>query len=105
MALIIEKNDCIQLEFTGYYDGKVFDSNIPQDLAQIDKEAKPQSLIFFVGQGMVVHGLDKEIEGKEIGKEYKIHILSKEAYGPRSSSLIKTLPLKIFTEKNVNPQP
>ena len=105
MSLTIEKNDCVELSFTGYANGTVFDSNIPEDLKQLNQEAKPQPLIFFVGQGMVVRGLDREIEGKEIGKQYTAHVLSKEAYGPRSSTLIKTIPLRVFLEKNVNPQP
>ena len=102
---VIKKNDFIELEFTGYSEGKVFDSNIEEDLKQVSKDAKPQKSIIIVSQKMVVPGLDKALEGKEIGKEYKIDLSYEEGFGARKRELVKTIPLKVFTQQKINPYP
>ena len=95
------KGDFIEIEFTGRIkDGDVFDSN-KKDVAK--EKAKP--LIVCIGQGMVVPGLDKDLEGKELGKEYTLELLPKEAFGERQPALVKTLPIKVFHQQQINPQP
>lgn len=101
---LTKKGDFVELRFTGYAQGRVFDSNIEEDLKKINSEAKPIKTIIVIGQKMVVSGLDRELEGKEIGKEYEITINAKEGFGERNRELIKTIPLKSFTEKNIFPQ-
>jgi FKBP-type peptidyl-prolyl cis-trans isomerase 2 len=100
----VKKHDFVELEFTGYLNGKPFDSNIEEDLKEISPEAKPSETIVSVGNGMVVPGLDKALEGKEIGKRYEIDVPYQEGFGPRKKELVKIIPLKAFTEKNVNPK-
>jgi FKBP-type peptidyl-prolyl cis-trans isomerase SlyD len=100
-----KKNDFVELKYTGYVNGKVFDSNIPDDLKKLNPEAKPDALIISIGHGMVVPGLDKALEHKEIGKEYEVHLEAKEGFGERKRELMKTIPLKIFAEKNISPKP
>ncbi|MBX4212564.1 FKBP-type peptidyl-prolyl cis-trans isomerase [Candidatus Pacearchaeota archaeon] len=102
---MINKKDFVELHYTGYSQGQVFDSNIAEDLQKLNPKAEAKPLIVAVGEGMVVHGFDKALEGKEIGKRYEIHIGYKEAFGERRRDLVKTIPLKVFTEKNVNPYP
>ena len=102
---LIKKNDFIDLEFTGYSEGKVFDSNIEKDLKELSKDAKPQKSVIIVGQKMVVPGLDKALEGKEIGKEYQIELSYEEGFGARKRELVRTIPLKVFTKQKINPYP
>lgn len=102
---LIKNNDFVELEFTGYANESVFDSNIPEDLKKISKDAKPQKTIVIVGQKMVVQGLDKELVGKEIGKEYKADVNYKEGFGERKRELVKTIPLRVFTKQKINPHP
>ncbi len=99
-----KKGDFVELLYTGISQGAVFDSNIPEDLKQLNKEANPQQLIVAVGEGMVVSGLDKALEDKEIGKKYTVILQAKEAFGERQKELLKTLPLKIFHEKQIMPK-
>lgn len=101
----IKKNDYVELKYTGYANGEMFDSNIEEDLKKLNPKAKPNKTIIIVGQGMIVSGLDKALEEKEIGKEYEIKISAKEGFGDRKRELVKTIPLKIFTEKKINPYP
>ncbi len=100
-----KKNDFVEIKFSGFVEGKVFDSNIEEDLKKLNPEAKPTETIVVIGQGMVVPGLDKALEEKEIGKEYEINVPSKEGFGSRQRELVKTIPLKVFTEQKISPQP
>lgn len=102
---IVSKKDFIELEFTGKANGDIFDTNILSDLIKINPEAKPKKTIVCIGEGMVVSGLDNQLEGKEIGKEYSITIPYKEGFGERKKDLVKTIPLRVFTEQKVMPHP
>lgn len=100
-----KKGDFVEIEFTGFSDGKPFDSNVEEDLKKISSEAKAEKTIIIIGEGMIIPGFDKALENKEIGKQYEVHIAYKEGFGERKRDFLKTLPLKVFTEKNVNPKP
>ncbi len=101
----ISKNDFIELKYTGYANGEIFDSNIEEDLKKLNPKASPVKTIIAVSHDMVVKGLDSALIGKEIGKEYEIFLSAKEGFGERKRELVKTIPLKAFTEKKVNPYP
>ena len=101
----IKKKDFIELKYTGYSNGSIFDSNREEDLKKIDPKRKAHELIIVVGEGMVVSGLDNALEGKEIGKEYEIPVSAKEGFGERKRELVKTIPLKVFTEQKISPYP
>ncbi|MBS3065865.1 FKBP-type peptidyl-prolyl cis-trans isomerase [Candidatus Pacearchaeota archaeon] len=102
---IINKKDFVEIKFSGYSNGNVFDSNIDEDLKKISKDAKPKETIVIVGESMVVSGFDRALEGKEIGKDYEIKVPAKDGFGERRKELVKTIPLKIFREKKINPYP
>lgn len=99
-----KKGDFVELKYTGYANGEIFDSNIEEDLKKINPKAKPQRTIVVIGQGMVVKGLDKELEDKEIEKNYEVKIESKDGFGPRDRRLIQTIPLSSFKDKNFVPR-
>ena len=101
----VNKNDIIELSFSGYANGNLFDSNIPEDMKKIHPDAKAEPLIVVIGQGMVVPGLDKAFEGKEVGKEYEVSVPVKEGFGERRKELLRTLPLKVFHAQKVQPYP
>lgn len=100
-----KKNDFVEIEYTGYANGDVFDTNIKEKAKEINLEIEIRPLIVCIGQGMVVEGFDKQLEDKEIGKKYKIEIEPEEGFGKRNPSLIKTIPLSAFREQNMNPVP
>jgi len=104
-AQLTKKKDFVEIVYTGYTNGKVFDSNIEEDLKKIDDKAVPKKTTVVIGEQMVVPGLDKALEDKEIGKEYEILLKAKEGFGERDKNLLKTIPLKVFAEKNINPKP
>lgn len=100
---ITKRNDFVELKFTGYSNGIVFDSNIEEDLKKVHPNAKTEKMVVVIGEGFVVNGLDKELEGKEYDREYKIILEPKDAFGERKRELMKTIPLKIFHEQKVQP--
>jgi len=100
----VKKKDFIEIKYSGYVNGNVFDSNIEEDMKKLDPKAKVRKTIVIVGENMIVTGLDKSFEGKEIGKDYEITLSPNDAFGLRKRELLKTIPLRIFSEKKINPQ-
>tara|TARA_Y100000310_G_scaffold32133_1_gene30514 strand:+ start:5988 stop:6641 length:654 start_codon:yes stop_codon:yes gene_type:complete len=101
----LKKNDFIEIEFTGKSNNEVFDTTNPEEAKSIGLQADVKPVIASIGNEMLLKGLDDELEGKEIGKKYSIHLTPEKAFGPRNPSMIKTIPLRVFTEKNMNPAP
>jgi len=104
MVETANKNDFVEIEFVARVkDGEVFDTNIPEEAKKINLDMKPKPLIIPVGREMVLKGLDSALIGKEIGREYEAELQPEEAFGKRDRTLIKTIPIKIFHEKEINP--
>lgn len=101
----IQKNDFIEIEFTGKSNNEIFDTTNKQEAKSIGIDADIKPIIVSVGNEMLLKGFDELLEGKEIGKQYSIHIKPEKAFGPRNPQLIKTLSMKIFREKNMTPMP
>jgi FKBP-type peptidyl-prolyl cis-trans isomerase 2 len=102
---MIQKNDFIEIEFTGKYDENIFDTTNKDEAKKIGLESNIKPLIISAGNEMVVKGLDEDLIGKEIGKSYKIHITPENAFGKRNTNLIQLVPLKVFTKNKINPYP
>lgn len=101
----ISKNDFIELEFTGKTrEGNIFDTNINEEAKKIGIEIESRPIVICIGQGMILPAIDEFLEGKELGK-YSLDLAPERAFGNRDKNLIKTIPLKVFLEKNINPEP
>jgi FKBP-type peptidyl-prolyl cis-trans isomerase 2 len=102
---VIKKGDFIELEFSGWSNGELFDSTKKEDLEAMGSKEEGKNSKIIVGQKLLVPGFDKALEGKEIGKEYEISLTPEEGFGKRNREFVKILPLKVFTEKQITPQP
>jgi len=103
--MALQKKDFIEIEFTGKIkDGEIFDSNIKKDLEKLNPEADTKPLIFSLGEGMFLKGIDDFLIGKEIGK-YEVELSPEKAFGPRLQEFIQMVPAKIFKGQNINPFP
>lgn len=112
MAEKTKKNDFVEIEFvarTNAQDGLVFDTTdieeakkaglvSDEELKRPEIAAKFKPLKVCIGQGQILKGFEKELEGKEVGKDYEVQLGAKDAYGLRDSKLIKTVPLNAFEE-------
>ena len=102
---MISKNDFIELEFTGSVKGgEIFDTNIKEDAKKSGLEIDAKPFIICVGQEMVIPGLDKALEEKEIGKDYNAEVEPKDAFKERRKELVRLIPMNAFTEKEIHPR-
>lgn len=106
-ASTTKKNDFVELEFVARMkdSGEIFDTNIKSEVekANLDiKNVKP--FILSVGSGMIISGLDKELEGKKIGKNYISEFTPEQAFGKRDPKMVRMVPLGQFTQQKINPQ-
>jgi FKBP-type peptidyl-prolyl cis-trans isomerase SlyD len=106
---MIQKNDFIEIEYIGKTDdGIVFDTTdekTAKDEGFFQDNAKYGPIVICVGQGHVIPGLDKQLESKEIGKEYTIKIEPEDAFGKKSAKLVQLIPAGKFKKNQIVPQP
>jgi FKBP-type peptidyl-prolyl cis-trans isomerase 2 len=103
--MILQKKDFIEVEFTGKIkSGEIFDSNIKKDLEKLNPNENPKPLIFGLGEGMFLKGIDDFLIGKEIGK-YTIELSPEKAFGPRVKEFVQMVPIKLFQSQNIRPVP
>ena len=98
-----QKNDFIEIEFTGKSNNEIFDTTNKEEAKSIGLQTEVKPIIACVGKEMILKGLDDQLEGKEIGEKHSIHLMPEQAFGKRNPSLIKIIPMRIFREKNMNP--
>ncbi|MDB5103536.1 MAG: FKBP-type peptidyl-prolyl cis-trans isomerase [Fibrobacteres bacterium] len=64
----------------------------------LDSSSKGEPLQFIQGQGHLIPGLEKALEGKSAGEALKAQIPAKEAYGVRDEALMQTIPKDNFED-------
>ncbi len=101
---MINKGDFVELDFVAKIKetNEIFDTTKEEEAKKIGIE-KVKPLRICVGEGMLLKGLEATLEGKELNKKYVIELKPKDAFGERSKELVKTIPLSVFLEKNLNP--
>jgi FKBP-type peptidyl-prolyl cis-trans isomerase 2 len=101
---MLKKNDFIELEFVGRVkNGEIFDTNIKEEAEKISLEIQERPLIICIGQNMILPAIDEFLVGKDAGR-HTLELSPEKAFGVRSRELIKTMPIKIFLEKNIAPR-
>ena len=104
-----KKGDFIELDYTGKLeDGTVFDTTIEgiakaNDLEKEGHSYKP--LVVCVGKGHLLKGLDKHIDGKEVGKTYNVKLSPEDSFGKKSAELIQLISTSKFRKEKMQPAP
>lgn len=89
---VAKKGNRVKVHYTGkLQDGTIFDSSI-------DREP----LEFVVGDGNMIKGFDKAVEGMQKGETVTANIPSSEAYGERRTDMMVEVPIDQVPE-NINP--
>ena len=106
---MIKENDFVEIEYTGFIKGsnEVFDTTdekVAKENGIYNENSKYGPIKVVAGRNYIIPGLDKALIGKEEGKEFEVDVNHKEAFGERKREMIRTIPLKSFTEQKVNPQ-
>lgn len=108
MVESIKKGDFIEIEYTGKIEGQVFDTT-DEAMAKstgIHRPGMPYgSVIVCVGEGHLLKGLDKAVEGKELNKEHTVKIQPEDAFGKKDAKLIQLIPKHKFKQGDINPVP
>jgi len=104
--MMLKKNDFVEIDFTGRVKGNgIFDTTRKEAAKEAGlDENKCNPLKICIGQKLLIKGFDDALEGKETGKDYTIELQPKDAFGERNHSLLRTVPIKLFQEKGINPQ-
>jgi FKBP-type peptidyl-prolyl cis-trans isomerase SlyD len=74
------------------------DYELTVDGEVVDKSEPGEPLGFVSGIGQIVPGLDKAIQGKEIGDSVDVSFSADEGYGPVQEELLQELPRKNFPD-------
>ena len=104
----VKKRDFIEIEYTG----KIKEDNAVFDTTD-EKVAKENNLhghdfspaVICVGEKQILEGLDKNLEGKEIGGEYEFDVNPEDAFGKKNAKLIQLIPTAKFKQQSIQPMP
>tara|TARA_Y100000034_G_scaffold136768_1_gene215599 strand:+ start:31286 stop:32065 length:780 start_codon:yes stop_codon:yes gene_type:complete len=104
----IKEKDFIELTYTGTIkeDNIVFDTTdekIAKDNNIYNEQMNYKPIIICIGQGQLIKGLDHQLIGKEVGKEYTFEIPPEQGFGKKSAKLLKMIPLSVFRKQNIQP--
>ncbi len=109
----VDKGDIVTLDFNAWIinqDGteELFETT-SEELAKSeeihDEKAKYRSLTTIVGAGRVVAGLDKSLEGAEVGKKMSVEIPPSEGDGAWDARKVEIFPIRDFAKEEYQPYP
>lgn len=106
---IIKKHDFIEIEYTG----RLKENNVVFDTTD-ERVAKENNLhsrseygpvIVCVGEQQLLKGIDSNLEGKDLEKEYDIELGPEDAFGNKNAKLIQLIPTGKFKQQDIQPMP
>ncbi len=109
MAETIQFHDFVELDYTGSLtDGTLFDTTSEDVAKKNHLHSEKRSfgpVTICVGEKQLLPGLDGQLEGKELGKEYTVTLAAEDAFGKRDIKKLRIVPMGTFKEHNVEPRP
>ncbi|MDA1196863.1 MAG: peptidylprolyl isomerase [Nanoarchaeota archaeon] len=102
----IKENDFVEMSYTGKStdDGQIFDTTENKVVQEHHLHAHDvQPMTICVGRGHLIPGLDKDLVGKEVGKDYSLTLDSENAYGKKNAKLIQLIPTAKFKKQEIIP--
>ena len=105
----IKNHDFVEIEYTGKLkeDKIIFDTTNEKIAKEnnLHSNADYGPVIICIGEQQILKGLDKHLEGKEIGKEYNIDLTPEDAFGNKNAKLIQLIPTSKFKQQKIQPMP
>ncbi|MGM5484408.1 MAG: FKBP-type peptidyl-prolyl cis-trans isomerase [Nanobdellota archaeon] len=103
----VENGDFIELDYTGKTkeEGIVFDTTDKKTAIENGLKQQTEPIIIWAGNGQVMQGLDEDLIGKEIGKDYSVEIKPEKAFGKKDAKKVQLIAATKFKKENINPQP
>ena len=91
---VAKSGDTVQVHYTGTLeDGSEFDSS----------RQRNQPLEFTLGQGQMIPGFEKAVDGMEVGDNKQVKIPSEEAYGEKKPEMVMEVSKGEFPS-NITPE-
>ena len=108
-AEVVSKGDFILIEMTGRVEetGEVFETTDEETAKSggiYDENEVYGPRLVVVGEGWVLRGLDKRLEGLKVGEEAEIEIPPEEAFGERDPRNIRMVPYRVLRSKGITPR-
>ncbi|MEM3126694.1 MAG: peptidylprolyl isomerase [Candidatus Woesearchaeota archaeon] len=107
---MIKEKDFIELEYSGRFkdNNELFDTTSEEEAKK--EKIHSQNMQYgpatiCVGQGHLLKGLEKELVGKEIGKELTINLSAEDAFGKKDVKMLRQVPLNKFQKEGIRPIP
>jgi FKBP-type peptidyl-prolyl cis-trans isomerase SlyD len=69
----------------------------------LDSSSGGDALAYLHGQGNIIPGLEKALEGKQAGDKLSVKVEPAEGYGQRDARLVQQVPRRQFGDANVQP--
>lgn len=103
----LKKQDFVEIEYTGSIKGEntIFDTTNEEIAKEHNLHGEFSPLVICVGEQQILRGLDKSLEGKEVGEEYTIDLKAEEAFGNKDAKLIRIIPTSKFLQQKIHPMP
>ena len=104
---LLKKDDFIEVDYTGKLadSGEVFDTTNAEiaKKADIPSDRKYESVVVQLGKNHLLKGIERQLEGKEIGNEYKFKVSPEEGFGKKTAKLIQLVSTAKFREQKIVP--
>lgn len=106
----MQNGDFIKIDFVG----RISDTNEIFDLTDADLARKERiynekieykPVLVILGAGMVIPGVEKQLEGMNVGDEKEFEIEPSEAFGLRNPKRIRIISFTNFMKASINPSP
>jgi len=104
----MNKGDFVKVSYTGWVEGDLIettDEAVAKKAGAYNKSGRYSAASIVVGEGMVLPGIDANIEGMKVGESKKVQLKAKDAFGERSLKLIQLVPIRDFHKQNIKPLP
>lgn len=102
---MIKKGDFIELDYEGYVadDDKLFDTTVKEVAEKANLQRNNfEPTIVCIGESHLLPGLDKFVEGKDLGK-HVVSIPAEDAFGKRNAKMLQLIPMKKFKDQKIQP--
>ncbi len=108
--MTVNDHDFIELEYTGKIneDGQIFDTTdktTAEKAGIFSQKMDYGPVIVCVGEKQVLPGLDNDVSGKEVGKEYSITFGSEQGFGKKDVKMIQLISTSKFHKEGIKPIP
>ncbi len=67
----------------------------------IDSSVGGEPLMFLLGHGQVISGLESELLGRKVGDKFQIEIPPEDAYGIAEDEAVITVPISVFEDRSL----